>query len=217
MTVLPQPTALSFDTESGYAGLDHYIITVTGGPSMTVRVRYDLNGYQNLIGEITTDANGQYDSGMLDHYVPTGLYQITGIQNAAAQSSNWVNVSVPYTILPPQPTSFYLDKSLIMSDGTDGAQTYHMLAGNGANIPIDIRYTIDNGPASGNRFLAMAQPRQPNELGWSLRRHQCGSMHDSRSVPIHCCSQQFQHGVVACIATGAADCCWVRRAADFHN
>ena len=105
MTVLPQPTALSFDTGSGYAGLDHYIITVTGGPSMTVRVRYNLNGDQNLIGEITTDGSGQYDSGILHHYVPTGLYQITGIQNAAAKSSNWVNVSVPYTILPPQPTS----------------------------------------------------------------------------------------------------------------
>ena len=146
MTILPQPTALSFDTSSGYAGSDHYIITVAGGSSMTVRVRYDLNGYQNLIGEITTDGNGQYDSGVLHHYVPTGLYQITGIQNAAAQSENWVNVSVPYTILPAQPTSFYLDKSMIVSGGSNGAETYHMHAGNGAEIPIDIQYTIDNSP-----------------------------------------------------------------------
>ena len=146
MTILPQPTALSFDTSSGYAGSDHYIMTVAGGSSMTVRVRYDLNGYQNLIGEITTDGNGQYDSGVLHHYIPTGLYQITGIQNAAAQSENWVNVSVPYTILPAQPTSFYLDKSMIVSGGTNGAETYHMHAGNGADIPIDIQYTIDNSP-----------------------------------------------------------------------
>ncbi|HVQ63929.1 MAG TPA: hypothetical protein VMT78_05300, partial [Terriglobia bacterium] len=100
----------------------------------------------NLIGEITTDGNGQYDSGVLHHYVPTGLYQITGIQNAAAQSENWVNVSVPYTILPAQPTSFYLDKFLIVSGGSNGAETYHMHAGNGAEIPIDIQYTIDNSP-----------------------------------------------------------------------
>ena len=161
MTVLPQPTALSFDTGSGYAGLDHYIITVTGGPSMTVRVRYDLNGYQNLIGDITTDGNGQYDSGILHHYVPTGLYQITGIQNAAAQSGNWVNVSVPYTILPPQPTSFYLDKPLIISGGTDGTQTYHMHAGNGANIPMDIRYSIDNGPTNEIDFWPWLYPDSP--------------------------------------------------------
>src|SRR6185295_12936384 len=114
--------------------------------SMVVRIRFNWNGYQDLIGAVGTDGSGRFVAGPLDHYFATGLFLITGIQNEAAQPTNWVNVDVPYYVLPPQPVDFHLDKSAIRDDATNGDQTYHMFAANGADMLIDFQYAIDDGP-----------------------------------------------------------------------
>jgi hypothetical protein len=146
VTVLPQPVALRYDPPVAYAGADFYSGIVTNGESMAVRIRFNWNGYQDLLGILETDAAGRFVYGPLDHYSWTGLLLVTGIQNSAAQPANWVNVNIPYYILGPQPTAFHLDKSSIRDDATNGDQTYRMYAANGADMLIDFRYAIDNGP-----------------------------------------------------------------------
>jgi len=113
---------------------------------MVVLIRFNWNGYQDLVSGVGTDGSGRFVAGQFDHYAATGLFVMTGIQNAAAQPTNWVPVHVPYLVLPPQPKDFHLDKTAIRDDATNGDQTYHMFAANGADMLIDFQYAIDDGP-----------------------------------------------------------------------
>ena len=135
----PQPTSLSFDASSGSAGNDCYTMTVGNGAYMDVELQYrrDAGDLQTMTR--TMDAGGQY-SYCLAHE-DSGQYTFLKIRNAL--NTAWVELdpAVTYTIRPPQPTSLTITPSTIQA----GSGSFRMTVGNGADITLDYRYTLNGG------------------------------------------------------------------------
>ena len=144
LNMLPQATGAGFNGSQGYAGVDGYIFMVSNVANRPVRVRYDHDGSQNEEGIVWVDGNGNYYSGTFDHYSYWGDYLITAVQDAASQPDNWMNVSAPYTILPPQPQSLSVTPSTVVAGGANGSQLYNLFAVNGGGMSLDLRYGIWN-------------------------------------------------------------------------
>ena len=136
----PQPTSLSFGATQGYAGNDCYTMTVGAGANMTVDLQYAIDGIAQPVWSTALDANGQW-AYCLNHYDGTGTRTFTGIKNSLHWQ--WVALSpaVNYTVLPPQPKSFAITPSAI----TAGTGNMTMTAANGANVTLDVQYTLSGG------------------------------------------------------------------------
>ena len=114
-------------------------MTVGNGAYMDVELQYrrDAGDLQTMTR--TMDAGGQY-SYCLAHE-DSGQYTFLKIRNAL--NTAWVELdpAVTYTIRPPQPTSLTITPSTIQA----GSGSFRMTVGNGADITLDYRYTLNGG------------------------------------------------------------------------
>ena len=135
-----QPTSLTINPTSGYAGNDCYTMTAGNGSSMTIDLNYTLNGANQPTWSTTFNASGQWPY-CLSHYDQTGNYVFYQMKNHLL--SNWVAVSpsVSYLVKPPQPTSFQITPNSLIQ-----GNPYRITAGNGAGVTMDVQYSFNNGP-----------------------------------------------------------------------
>jgi hypothetical protein len=137
----PQPTTLTFNSSSGYAGNDSYTLHVNGS-NMTVNLKYTLNGVIQPDYSLIVNGNGDWFY-TLNHYDGQGVYRFTKIKNA--NRSDWADIDVSYTVKAPKPISATISPSTVAA----GQGSYTLTAGNGANIYADMRYTFDSGSGDG--------------------------------------------------------------------
>jgi hypothetical protein len=118
-----QPTSMTYSANSGFAGIDSYIVTVGNGGSMMIDILYDFTPWlaptssfpiatgQTYYGQTETvgplNGSGQMTRSLSQNAAP-GSYKINAIKNHNA--SAWVYItSFYYTIRPPRPTAFSID------------------------------------------------------------------------------------------------------------
>ena len=149
----PQPTSLSFDRSSGYAGNDCYTMTVGNGANMDVVFKYKLNEIWQDPFTAGMDSTGRYQYCL--HHNDRGLYEFYSIRNALNADFVTLTPPVTYEIRPPQPTSLTITPSRIQagSPGPPGSDIYRMTVGNGAGVTLDLQATL-NGDAT------------PTIIGW---------------------------------------------------
>jgi hypothetical protein len=134
-----QPTSLTINPTSGYAGNDCYTMAVGSASSMTIDLNYTLNGANKPTWTTTLNASGQWPY-CLGHYDQTGNYVFYQMKNHLL--SNWVNVSpsASYLVKPPQPTSLQITPNSIIQ-----GNPYRINVGNGAGVTMDVQYAFNNG------------------------------------------------------------------------
>ena len=135
----PQPTSMSLSSTSGFAGNDCFTTTVGNGANMNVVLKYKRNGVWQPEITITMDADGEYEN-CLGHD-DSGIYTFHAIRNALNTSFFNLPSVLTYTIKPPQPTSLALSHSSIPA----GSGNYTMTVGNGADVTLDLEYTLNGG------------------------------------------------------------------------
>ena len=135
----PQPTSMSLSSTSGFAGNDCFTTTVGNGANMNVVLKYKRNGVWQPEITITMDADGEYEN-CLGHD-DSGIYTFHAIRNALNTSFFNLPSVLTYTIKPPQPTSLALSPSPIRA----GSGSYTMTVGNGADVTLDLEYTLNGG------------------------------------------------------------------------
>ena len=135
----PQPTSMSLSSTSGFAGNDCFTTTVGNGANMHVVLKYKRNGVWQPEITITMDADGEYEN-CLGHD-DSGIYTFHAIRNALNTSFFNLPSVLTYTIKPPQPTSLALSHSSIPA----GSGNYTMTVGNGADVTLDLEYTLNGG------------------------------------------------------------------------
>lgn len=133
----PQPTSLSFNPTSAYAGNDCYVMTMGNSANMTVDLDYMFNNVWQSVWVTTMNANGQWPY-CVNHYDRVGTYTFVGIKNDLAWSWVSLNPFVTFVVKPPQPTSLTVSPSTILQ-----GQSYSISVGNGANVTLDMQYTLN--------------------------------------------------------------------------
>ena len=165
----PQPTSLSFSAPSGYAGNDNYTMTAGDGAGMTIDVEYTLNGVPQDIWSTSLDSNGQWFYS-LNHYDAPGTYRFYRIKNAL--NTDWIDIDTSYTVLPPQPTAIAVDPS----QGAAGQGHWNLQVANGAEMALDMRYTLNGAPLPdiiGWPWLSALSPWNPNGGAFSIPLNVC--------------------------------------------
>ena len=152
LVVVPQPTTFRFSESLSCAGSgDTTTLTVGNGANMRLDLRYTLNGVPKT-RTIQLDANGQWAYSPPRDAV-TGTFVYTGMKNALL--SDWVPIdSVTYTVCAPQPTSMNISPSILDLPGS-----YTMTVGNGADMALDVGYTLEPPPGG-------TQVTKPDIHGW---------------------------------------------------
>ena len=150
LRIVAQPTSFRFSQSLSYAGRDTTTLTVGDGANMSLDVRYTLNGGPTRTGTTQLDANGQWTYSPARD-APTGTYVYTGMKNALL--STWVTINVSYTVRPPQPTTMSISPSTLDLPGS-----YTMTVGNGADMTLDVGYTLQ--PPGGSAVT------KPDIHGW---------------------------------------------------
>lgn len=137
-TPLQQPTSVVVYPSIIGVG-ECYTIMVGSGANITLDVQYSLNGGwpQEVENWQVLNAKGQARV-CTDAQTAIGTYYITAVRNTL--STDWVQVSAPITVTPPQPTSL-----TITPGSVNQGQCYLLAAGNAAYVTIDIRYTLNGG------------------------------------------------------------------------
>jgi hypothetical protein len=135
-----QPTSLSFNPTSGYAGNDCYTMTIGNGANLIVDFNYFINYSSPSVWTAPMNGLGQWQY-CLNHHDQTGTYFFNKIKNHLA--SDWVslNPAATYWVKPPQPTSAQIFPSVVAQ-----GMTYRLLGANAAAVTLDIQYTINDGP-----------------------------------------------------------------------
>lgn len=174
LTVLPtppQPTTLTFNGSahsSGYAGNSSYTLHADNLPNGLLDLEYVVIGTPGQppvasgTATIPLNASGNWFY-TLGHYETIGEWRFSRMKNSLR--SDWVPVSASYTIRPPHPTSAVISPTAVVA----GQGAYTIAVGNGANVTLDVRYTLDSGggevPAPdiyGWPFLSPAAPNSPD-------------------------------------------------------
>jgi hypothetical protein len=174
LTVLPtppQPTTLTFNgsaNSSGYAGNSSYTLHADNLPNGLLDLDYMVIATPGQppvasgTATIPLNAAGNWFY-TLSHYETIGEWRFSRMKNSLR--SDWVPISASYTIRPPHPTSAVISPSAVVA----GQGAYTMAVGNGANVTLDVRYTLDtgNGEVSapdifGWPFLPPAAPNSPD-------------------------------------------------------
>ena len=150
LRIVAQPTSFRYSQSLSYAGRDTTTLTVGNGANMSLELRYTLNGGPTQTGTIPLDANGQWTYSPARD-APTGTYLYTGMRNALL--STWVTINVSYTVRPPQPTTMSISPSTLDLPGS-----YTMTVGNGADMTLDVGYTLQ--PPGGSAVT------KPDIHGW---------------------------------------------------
>ena len=137
---LQQPTSLSFNPTSGYAGIVCYTMTVGNGKNMTVDINYSLSNFTLSTWTGTMNSSGQWQY-CVNHHDQPGSYSFYEIKNHL--SSGWVPLSPPstFSVQPPQPTSLQITPPTIVQ-GT----AYQIFSDNAAAVTLDVQYTFNDGP-----------------------------------------------------------------------
>lgn len=137
----PQPP-LTFSAGQGYAGNDCYTLGVGNGANMTIDLSYQFNSVQQPTWSMALNGSGQWPY-CLNHYDNVGSYAFWLMKNHLR--SDWYGTStsppVGYTVKAPQPKWLTITPAVI----TQG-QSYNIIAGNGGNVQLDIKRTL-NGSA----------------------------------------------------------------------
>lgn len=139
-----QPSSLTFNgltSTSGYAGNDGYVMHAGNAGGTTVDLQFSINGMAQGTYSQGLNSNGDWNY-TLGHSDGLGAYHFTGIRNS--NRIDWVPLAVTYTVLPPKPTSMAISPASVVAGGS-----YTMTVGNGANIALDVQYTLNTGSGDG--------------------------------------------------------------------
>jgi len=135
-----QPTSLSITPSAVYQG-QCYIMTVGNGANMILDVQYTFNSgpVETITTWPTLNGNGQANI-CTTTATAVGTYHFVAIRNT--QRPDWFPVNVIVNVVAPsapQPTSLGFSSSA----GYAGNDCYTMSVGNGANMTVDLQYTIN--------------------------------------------------------------------------
>jgi hypothetical protein len=135
-----QPTSLSFNPTSGYAGLDCYAMTIGNAGNMTVDLYYTFNSVYQPLWSAAMDGGAAWRY-CINHHDQVGNYVFYQMKNHAA--TDWVSVSPPATFLvkAPQPLWLVTTPASIVQ-----GNWYQMSVGNGAAVTLDLQFTLNDGP-----------------------------------------------------------------------
>jgi hypothetical protein len=167
----PQPTSLTFSSASGHAGNAGYIMTVGNGGGMTIEADYTLDGIPQNPWSVTLDPNGQW-AYSINHYDRVGTYRLLRIRNVL--NSEWVEIDGSYTVLPPQPAGITVSPG----QGAAGSGYWNLTVPNGAEMALDMRYTLNGVPLpdiSGWPWLEALSPGNPDGGAFSIPINVCSA------------------------------------------
>jgi hypothetical protein len=135
-----QPTSLSFNPTSGYAGIDCYITTAGNAGNMTIDLYYTFNSVYQPVTSLAMNGSGQWRY-CIDHHDQVGNYIFYQMKNHLA--SSWVTVNPPaaFLVRAPQPTWLAISPDTIVQ-----GNSYQILVGNGAATTLDLQYKLNDGP-----------------------------------------------------------------------
>jgi len=161
----PQPTSLTFSSSTIAQG-DCYTVLAGNGANMTIDIQLDFPGGSAVVSPWTT-LNGNGASGLLctSPEQPVGAYVIHSIRNT--NNGSWVPVGdATIHVTPRKPVSLSFNPGVVSQGGC-----YTVMAGNGANMTIDIGLIYPGGAGiitswvtldgNGRSPLLCTSPAQP--------------------------------------------------------
>ena len=134
-----QPISFSITPSSVPQG-QCYVMTVGNGANMTLDLQYTFNAgsVETITGWPTLNGSGQANI-CTSTATTVGTYRFVAIRNT--QLPDWISVNASISVTPafPQPTSL----SFSSNAGYAGNDCYTVTVGNGANMTVQLQYTIN--------------------------------------------------------------------------